>query len=79
MSTIKMAGKLPKDDNPLKNAPHTQDAVTATEWAHPYPREQAAFPAPWTRARKFWPFVGRINNALGDRNLVCSCPPIDSY
>ncbi len=73
------AGKLPKDDNPLKNAPHTQDAVTATEWAHPYPREQAAFPAPWTRARKFWPFVGRINNALGDRNLICACPPVDSY
>jgi len=73
------AGKLPKDDNPLKNAPHTQDVVTATEWPHAYTREQAAFPAPWTRARKFWPHVARINNALGDRNLVCSCPPVDSY
>ncbi|HEY1955904.1 MAG TPA: aminomethyl-transferring glycine dehydrogenase [Polyangiaceae bacterium] len=73
------SGKLPKDDNPLKNAPHTQEAVTRSEWTHPYPREQAAFPAPWTRARKFWPAVGRINNALGDRNLVCSCPPIDAY
>jgi glycine dehydrogenase len=73
------SGKLPKDDNPLKNAPHTEDVVTATEWAHPYPREQAAFPAPWTRARKFWPYVSRINNALGDRNLVCSCPPVDAY
>jgi glycine dehydrogenase len=73
------SGKLPKEDNPLKNAPHTQSAVTATEWAHPYPREQAAFPAPWTRARKFWPHVGRVNNALGDRNLVCSCPPIEDY
>ena len=73
------SGKLPKDDNPLKNAPHTQGAVTATAWAHAYPREQAAFPAPWTRARKFWPHVGRINNALGDRNLVCSCPPTEEY
>ncbi len=73
------SGKMPQDDNPLKNAPHTQGAVTATEWSHPYPREQAAFPASWTRARKFWPAVGRINNALGDRNLVCSCPPIEDY
>ena len=73
------SGKLPQDDNPLKNAPHTQGAVTATEWAHPYPRELAAFPAPWTRDRKFWPPVGRLNNALGDRKLICSCPPIEEY
>jgi glycine dehydrogenase len=72
-------GKLPKDDNPLKNAPHTARAVTAAEWTHPYSRETAAFPAPWTHERKFWPSVGRINNALGDRNLVCSCPPISDY
>ncbi len=50
-----------------------------TEWTHPYSRESAAFPAPWIRERKFWPAVGRINNALGDRNLVCSCPPISDY
>ncbi|HSQ68095.1 MAG TPA: hypothetical protein VLM85_33020, partial [Polyangiaceae bacterium] len=67
------------DDNPLKNAPHTQDALVAAEWTHPYSREVAAFPAPWLHARKFWPAVARINNAFGDRHLVCSCPPIESY
>jgi glycine dehydrogenase len=72
-------GRMPRDDNPLKHAPHTADAVVATEWKHPYTREVAAFPAPWTRARKFWPPVGRLNNALGDRNLVCTCPPIEAY
>jgi glycine dehydrogenase len=72
-------GRLPREDNPLKNAPHTADAVAAVEWAHPYSREQAAFPAAWTRARKFWPAVGRINNAHGDRNLMCTCPPIEAY
>jgi glycine dehydrogenase len=72
-------GRMPKDDNPLKNAPHTAAAVTASEWTHPYSRETAAFPAPWTKERKFWPAVGRINNALGDRHLVCSCPPIEAY
>jgi glycine dehydrogenase len=72
-------GKLPRDDNPLKNAPHTAESVMASEWTHPYSREVAAFPAPWVRARKFWPSVGRINNAHGDRNLMCTCPPIESY
>ncbi len=72
-------GKMPRDDNPLKNAPHTALAVTASEWAHPYSREQAAFPTPATRERKFWPAVGRINNAQGDRHLVCTCPPIEEY
>jgi glycine dehydrogenase len=72
-------GKWPREDNPLKNAPHTIDACVANEWKHPYPRELAAFPAPWTRDRKFWPAVGRLNNAYGDRNLVCSCPPIEAY
>jgi glycine dehydrogenase len=72
-------GKLPREDNPLKNAPHTAESVVATEWTHPYTREVAAFPTAWTRTRKFWPPVGRINNALGDRNLVCSCPPIEEY
>jgi len=73
------SGKISKDDNPLKNAPHTQGEIAKTEWTHPYSRETAAFPAPWTRARKFWPAVGRVNNALGDRHLVCSCPPIEDY
>jgi glycine dehydrogenase len=72
-------GRSPRDDNPLKHAPHTLDVVTATEWKHAYPREQGAFPAPWTRERKFWPAVGRVNNAQGDRHLVCTCPPIEAY
>ena len=66
-------------DNPLKNAPHTMEAVLAGEWTHPYSREQAAFPAPWVAENKFWPFVGRIDNAWGDRHLICTCPPIESY
>jgi glycine dehydrogenase len=72
-------GAMPRDDNPLKHAPHTAQAVTASEWKHPYSREAAAFPAPWTKERKFWPPVGRINNAQGDRHLVCTCPPIEAY
>jgi len=72
-------GEMDRSDNPLKNAPHTMEMVIASEWKHPYSREVAAFPAPWTRERKFWPHVGRIDNAYGDKNLVCSCPPIESY
>jgi glycine dehydrogenase len=73
------AGKLPKDNNPLKHAPHTAEVVTADEWTRPYSRQRAAFPLPWVKARKFWPTVGRVNNVLGDRKLVCTCPPIESY
>ena len=73
------AGRMDRADNPLKNAPHTARAVTATEWTHPYTREEAAFPAAWVRAHKFWPAVGRIDNTYGDRNLVCACPPMESY
>ncbi|MEZ4450610.1 MAG: aminomethyl-transferring glycine dehydrogenase [Nannocystaceae bacterium] len=72
-------GAIDRKDNPLKNAPHTAEMVTSTEWSHPYTREQAAFPAPWLRERKFWPPVARIDNAYGDRNLICTCPPIESY
>jgi glycine dehydrogenase len=72
-------GQMDRANNPLKNAPHTAAAVTATEWDRPYSREQAAFPAPWLRAHKYWPPVARIDNAYGDRNLVCACPPIDAY
>ncbi len=72
-------GKLPRDDNPLKNAPHTVHAATATAWSHPYSRETAVFPVPWTRGHKFWPAVARVNNALGDRKLMCSCPPVEDY
>jgi glycine dehydrogenase len=64
-------------DNPLKNAPHTADAVLIEEWSHPYSREVAVFPAPWTREYKFWPFVGRIDSAYGDRNFECVCQPVD--
>jgi glycine dehydrogenase len=72
-------GTWPKDDNPLKNAPHTAEAVTADEWTRPYSREVAAFPAPWTKEHKFWPPVSRVNDVHGDRNLVCACPPIEAY
>jgi glycine dehydrogenase len=68
-----------RDDNLLKNAPHTADMVTADEWSHPYRREQAAYPAPWTREHKFWPYVGPIESAAGDRNLICACIPAEEY
>jgi glycine dehydrogenase len=72
-------GLLDREDNPLRNAPHTAAAVLSDAWTHKYGREQAAFPAPWTRAHKFWPTVGRVDNAYGDRNLVCACPPVEVY
>jgi glycine dehydrogenase len=72
-------GLVDPEDNALKNAPHTAAVVTADEWDHAYTRAQAAFPAPWTREHKFWPSVGRVDNAYGDRNLVCACPPIEEY
>ena len=73
------SGALDRKDNPLKNAPHTMAAVVTDDWHHAYSRERAAFPAPWTRDRKFWPAVARIDNAFGDRNLVCACPPVEAY
>ena len=72
-------GHLPRDNNPLKHAPHTIEHIASSDWNHPYSREQAAFPQPWLRQRKFWPAVSRIDNAYGDRNLVCTCPPMESY
>jgi glycine dehydrogenase len=72
-------GALPRDDNPLQHAPHTLETVVSDGWARAYPRERAAFPLPWVRERKFWPAVGRVESAYGDRNLVCSCPPIEEY
>ena len=72
-------GTVDKADNVLKNAPHTLAEVTADAWAHPYSRAQAAFPVPEARERKVWPSVARVDNAFGDRNLVCSCPPMDAY
>jgi glycine dehydrogenase len=73
------SGESDKANNPLKNAPHTARVVCADEWDHPYSRELAAFPAPWTRASKFWPAVGRVDNVYGDRNLVCSCVGMEAY
>jgi glycine dehydrogenase len=73
------AGTSDRADNPLKHAPHTASVVTANEWNHTYSREQAAYPAPWTKEFKFWPTVGRVDNAYGDRNLVCSCLPMSEY
>lgn len=73
------AGRLPRDNNPLKHAPHTIEAIAQSDWPHPYSRETAAFPAPWLRQHKFWPSVSRIDNVYGDRNLICTCPPMESY
>src|SRR6266508_1029291 len=72
-------GKADRADNVLKNAPHTAEAVAADDWPHRYSREQAAFPLPFVRRHKYWPSVGRIDNPYGDRNLICSCPPIEQY
>ena len=73
------AGKMDIQDNLLKNAPHTAESLISGEWTHPYSREQAAYPAPWTRDNKFWVSVSRIDAAFGDRNFVCSCLPMDAY
>ena len=72
-------GTWDKGNNPLKNAPHTAHAIVSPEWNHPYTREEAVFPTAWIKAHKFWPPVARINNVAGDRNLVCSCPPLSEY
>jgi len=72
-------GKLDRIDNPLKNAPHTSLAVTDDSWNHKYLREQAVFPVPSLKRNKFWPSVGRINNTYGDRNIFCTCPPMEDY
>ncbi len=72
-------GESDKANNPLKHAPHTAQVVCADSWDHPYSRETAAFPDPFTRASKFWPSVGRVDNVYGDRNLVCSCAGMEAY
>jgi len=71
-------GAWDRTDNPLKNAPHTALEL-AGDWKHPYSREQAAFPRPWLRAAKYWPPVKRIDNVAGDRNFICTCPPVEAY
>ena len=69
----------PKDHNPLKNAPHTTEALLVADWPHPYSREQAAYPVAGLRRQKYWSPVGRVDNVWGDRNLFCSCVPIADY
>jgi glycine dehydrogenase len=72
-------GKMDRENNILKNAPHTAQQIASEKWDRPYSREQAALPAPWTREYKFWPAVARIDNVYGDRNLFCSCPPVEEF
>lgn len=73
------SGDWPLSDNPLVNAPHTLDDITDSEWSHPYSRETAVSPSPYQKQHKYWPAVNRIDNVLGDRNLICSCPPLSEY
>ena len=73
------SGSVDPQNNVLKNAPHTAEAVISDKWDRPYPREQAAYPVKWTREHKFWPPVGRIDNVYGDRNLVCSCVGMEAH
>jgi len=72
-------GRVDRKNNLLKNAPHTAHALAAQSWDRPYSRERAVFPAPWVKEHKFWPPVARIDNVAGDRNLICSCPPLEAY
>jgi len=74
-----MEGRIAMEDSPLRHAPHTAAVVTADEWDRKYPRQIGAYPAPWTKKNKFWPTVGRIDNVYGDRNLICTCPPMEVY
>ncbi len=72
-------GQAQRDNNLLTNAPHTLEQVIADRWDRPYPRERAAYPSRAVREHKVWPTVGRVDSAFGDRNLVCSCPPVEAY
>ncbi len=72
-------GRMDRDDNPLKNAPHTAASLLVDEWTHPYSRETAAYPQKGLRADKYWPPVGRADNVYGDRNLFCGCIPTEQY
>ena len=74
-----VAGRIPAADSPLKHAPHTASVIAADAWNRPYSRSVGAFPAPWVRESKFWPTVGRVDNVYGDRNLQCTCPPMENY
>lgn len=73
------SGRISIEESPLRNAPHTMDDLLSEKWDRPYTREVGAYPAPWIRANKFWPTCGRVDNVYGDRNLVCTCPPLEAY
>jgi len=73
------SGEVDIEDNLLKNAPHTAESLLTSVWEHSYTREEAAYPARWTKDYKYWPTVSRIDNAYGDRNLVCSCQGMENY
>ena len=72
-------GVIPLEESPLRNAPHTMETLLDDKWDRPYTREVAAYPAPWIKQNKFWPGCGRVDNVYGDRNLVCTCPPLEAY
>jgi len=72
-------GRLDREDNPLKHAPHTAVQVSGSQWAHAYPRELAAFPLPSLKQQKYWPPVSRVDNVHGDKNVFCACIPVDAY
>jgi glycine dehydrogenase len=73
------SGRMPVENSPLRMAPHTMDDLVSDKWDRPYSRETACYPAPWVRANKFWPTCGRVDNVYGDRNLICTCPPLSVY
>jgi glycine dehydrogenase len=73
------AGEWPADDNPLVNAPHTAESAITGEWEHPYSRERAVYPVHALVRNKYWPPVRRVDNAWGDRNLACACPPVEAF
>ena len=73
------SGKMDREDNVLKNSPHTIQEVMAEEWTHPYSRAKAVYPVKGLKNDKFWPTTSRLNDTYGDRNLVCSCPPIETF
>jgi glycine dehydrogenase len=73
------SGRIKYEDSPIHYAPHTMDAMASEKWDRPYTRETGAYPAPWVKANKFWPTCGRVDNVYGDRNLVCTCPPLEYY
>ncbi len=72
-------GKSDRTSNVLKNAPHTLQVITANDWKHSYTRKEAAFPLDYLESNKFWPSVSRVNNTYGDRNLICTCEPVENY